>query len=232
MRWLQLDPDSLVQRASKASEPLKGFTLGNSVRRGILGFTVLSVAGFMPWAFLGRFFQQWGGELGMYLACAAVFIGLCGPLLHRLILGTGTLTRFYALFGIAFSVYAVLWIVAWMRLGGHLGSVLGLMAGTAAMAGVMVQAFQARAEYWKVFLLLFVLNAAGYFLGGVVEGAVMALSKETLASLSISKAVKIRTAMLLWGVFYGVGFGAGLGAAFYCCQSEARCRLAARPVPA
>lgn len=207
MSWFQLDPESLAARARGAGATVP--TLGSSLLRGMLGFTVVSVAGFVPWAVMG---QRWfGGELGMYIACAVVFIGLTSPLLHRLIIGPGSLVRFYKVFAPAFAVYSVAWIAGWMLVRGHAGSVVGLLAGTAIMGSMLAAAFDAWAQVVKVIPALFVLNAAGYFIGGVVEGALIQHHKVA--------------AMLMWGVLYGLGLGAGLGLAFYFCQTKARALL-------
>jgi hypothetical protein len=183
-------------------------SLGASILRGVLGFTVLSVAGFLPWvAGLGKRI----GTPGMYAACAAVFIGLSGPLLHRLIVGPGSLSRFYKLFGLGFALYAAAWVGAYMGLRGHLGSIFGLFAGTALMGGLFAVAFDERRAALPSILALFVLNVAGYYLGWGVESAVVKTS--------------LPTAMLLYGVCYGAGLGAGLGLAFHFCQKTVRSRL-------
>src|SRR5262245_33472696 len=140
MSWFQLDPDSIAERVRANGRPAKVPNLGTSLQRGILGFTVLSVAGFVPWAVFGRWFYRNVGELGLYVVCALVFIGLSGPLMHRLIIGPGSLSRFYKLFGITFAAYSVLWIVGWMALRGHSGSLAGLLLGTTAMGWMLARA--------------------------------------------------------------------------------------------
>ena len=174
---------------------------------------MVSVAGFIPWAVFGRWLGQRIGEAGLYATCALVFIGLAGLLLHPLILGPGSLSRFYKLFGASFAAYSVAWIAGWMSLHGHPGSVAGLLAGTTVMGWMLVTAFEARGQLLKVIGALFVLNSLGYFIGGVLEGAIYPHSA--------------LTAKLMWGVCYGLGLGAGLGLAFYLCQSGARALLAA-----
>lgn len=209
MSWFQLDPQSIADRARTVG--LKAPTLGASAVRGMVGFTLVSVAGFVPWAVFGKWFRTHGGEAGMYAACAAVFILLTGPLLHRLIIGGGSMSRFYKLFGPSFTLYSVAWIVSWMKLGGHTGSIVGLLSGTVVMGLMMAAAFDAWGSVAKVIAALFLLNSAGYFIGGVAEAAL--IEKHAL------------TAKLMWGVFYGLGFGAGLGLAFYFCQERARALL-------
>ncbi|MBL9170092.1 MAG: hypothetical protein JNN07_20325 [Verrucomicrobiales bacterium] len=225
MSWFQLDPSSLANRSvSSVAVP----SLSASVARGTLGFTVVSLAGFAPWAVFGRWFHKAGGELGMYIACAVVFIGLSGLCLHRLILGRGSLVRFYQLFSVAFTLYSVAWIAGWMALRGHPGSVVGLFAGTALMGWILVRAFEARGQLLRVVMALFVLNSVGYFVGGVVEGGLMRAQGMSILGVAIQKSTQARLAMLSWGLFYGLGFGAGLGLAFHWCQTEARALIASR----
>jgi hypothetical protein len=209
MSWFQLDPESLSSRVRAAGSAVP--SLAASVGRGMLGFTVVSVAGFVPWAVFGRWFYRHLGEAGLYAVCALVFIGLSAPLMHRLIMGPGSLGRFFKLFSLSFAVYSAAWIGGWLALRGHSGSLAGLLAGTAVMGVMLAHAFGAWNQVLKVVAALFLLNSAGYFLGGVVEGAL--IRQHAL------------TAMLLWGVFYGLGFGAGLGLAFHLCQSRARALL-------
>ncbi|HAB16274.1 MAG TPA: hypothetical protein PLX89_20805 [Verrucomicrobiota bacterium] len=209
MSWFQLDPQSIADRARAAVSTVP--SLKASLARGIVGFTVVSLAGFVPWAVFGRWFYKHIGEAGLYACCALVFIGLSGPLMHRLVIGPGSLTRFYKLFGLSFAAYSVAWIVGWLALRGHPGSLAGLFAGTAIMGWMLVTAFDARGELIKVTGSLFVLNSLGYFIGGEVEGWLIRWHP--------------LTAKLMWGFCYGIGFGAGLGVAFYLCQSRARALL-------
>jgi hypothetical protein len=199
------------------------------ILRGTLGFTLLSLAGFVPWAFFGKWFREpgRGGELGMYIACAAVFLLLSAPLLHRLIIGPGSLGRFYRIFTPAFVFYSIAWILAWMKIGGHPGSLVGLFAGTLCMSLIFVRAFDAWKQLVPVLLSLFVLNSAGYFIGGVVEGWLIHLPECSFFGVSLARPQQRILAMMSWGLFYGIGFGAGLGLAFYFCQQRVRETLAA-----
>jgi len=222
---LHLDSESVLRRIPVNRGAVKIPSLGDSLRRGMVGFTLLSVAGFAPWAFAGRWFYRHTGEVGLYLLCAIVFIVLSGPLLHRLIIGPGSLVRFYQLFALTFTLYAVLWIAGWISLRGNTGSMVGLLAGTAVMGGILAYTFDAKKTAWKVILALFVLNAAGYFLGGVLHEAVMKWKNPALFGSVLSKPGQSLLAKLLWGVSYGIGFGAGLGLAFHWCQERIRASL-------
>lgn len=194
MNWLRLDPESLAARthAAGARPP----SMGESLVRGIIGFTVVSFAGFAPWVVAGRWFYRQVGEVGLYAACALVFIGSSGLLLHRLIMGPQTLGRFYALFAVAFASYSVGWTAGWMALGGVMGSLVGLMLGTLVMGVVLAWAFGERWRWWQVARLLFIHNAAGYFMGEAVAAELM----RSFRSLG----------MLIWGgVWLGDGGRAG-----------------------
>jgi hypothetical protein len=226
MSWFQLDPDSVVERARVSGEPTRVPCLRTSLRRGIIGFTFVSIAGFAPWALAGRWFYRSTGEAALYAVCALVFIGLSGPVLHRLIIGPGSLSRFYKLFGVTFAAYSVLWIIGWMTLRGHPGSVVGLLAGTAAMGWMLARAFDAKQAVWKVIAALFVLNSLGYFVGGWVEGRLLGMKSLSLFGSVLARPAQGMLAKTLWGVCYGIGFGAGLGAAFYLCQAAVRAALA------
>jgi hypothetical protein len=176
----------------------------------------VSVPGFAPWAFAGRTLHHAVGEVGLYVACAVVFMGLSGAVLHKLLIGPGSLWRFYALFAIAFTT---------MALRGNAGSVAGLLLGTVAMGRLLVRAFNSRNELLKVTAALFILNALGYFAGGWVEGYLAGMRADRLLGLAVTRQERMRVAMLLWGVCYGLGLGTGLGLAFYWCQSRARAVL-------
>jgi hypothetical protein len=218
MAWFQLDPESVAQRIASGGGEMRPPKRLESVVRGALGFTVVSILGFAPWALAGSWFYRNLGEAGLYAVCALVFIGAAGPLMHRLILGPGSLPRFYALFATIFTAYSAAWITGWMALGGHPGSVAGLLAGTALMGAMLARAFGCPGETLKLITALFISNAAGYFLGGILEGIV---ARRGAGDVPGAQMVFAKT---LWGVCYGVGFGAGLGWAFHQCQAETRRR--------
>jgi hypothetical protein len=212
--WFELDRTWYAEQREKGTMQVPGPSMGRSIIHGALGGMVLSVAGFVPWAVTGRWLYRAVGEAGLYGSCALVFIGLSGPLLHRLLAGPGSLRRFYRLFAAAFAAYAVAWIAGWMAWGGHAGSVAGLLAGAMAMGWVMVRAFGTPCRWLSVTIALFAVPAAGYFLGGVVEGWLM-----EWADGSRPRAI---AAMLSWGVCFGLGFGAGLGCSLHRCQERVR----------
>lgn len=164
----------------------------------------------------------------MYAACALVFIGLSGLLLHRLLIGPGSLARFYKLFGAAFTAYSIAWIAGWMLLRGHPGSIVGLLAGTTMMGLILAFAFDARNSLVKIIVALFLLNSVGYFAGGWTAESLMGWKNMSIFGMVLPAKTRITAAMLLWGTCYGIGFGAGLGLAFHFCQSRARELLAAK----
>ena len=223
MSVFQLDPESIAARVRASGETARIPSLAASVAHGAVGFMIVSVAGFVPWAVFGRPLHRAIGEVGMYLVCAIVFLGLSGPILHRLILGPGSLPRFFKLFTIAFTAYSFAWIGGWMALRGDTGSLAGLFAGTALMGAILARAFDAGRATVAVIAALFLLNTVGYFIGGWCEGAIM--GDRALTLFGLSRRGTRTSAMLLWGVGYGLGLGAGLGVAFHFCQAKARALL-------
>ncbi|MBE0542659.1 MAG: hypothetical protein IH623_14980 [Verrucomicrobia bacterium] len=217
-----LDPQSIVARVNASGEPPPVPTQGGSLVRGTVGFTLVSLGGFAPWMLAGPGFNRAVGELGLYAVCALVFVILSGPLLHRLIVGPGSLGRFYRVFTLAFLAYAVAWTVGWMTLGGHPGSIVGLLAGAIAMGLFLSFAFAARGVAVKVITALFVANTVGYFIGGWAYGGLRAGADFNLLGIAFDRSAQAMLAKAAWGLFYGLGFGAGIGFAFHVCQAEAR----------
>jgi hypothetical protein len=217
-----LDPESIVNRIKASGQTPRLPTLRESVLRGAIGFTLVSLGGFAPWVLAGRWFYRNVGEAGLYAACALVFIGLSGWLLHRLIIGPGSVLRFYQLFSFAFVAYAVLWTIGWMALGGAVGGLVGLLAGTGAMGAILACGFAAWNVSPKIIAVLFVTNAAGYFIGEWAYHAIGSLQDDQLLGITLDRRTRAMLARAAWGLFYGIGFGAGIGFAFHACQARVR----------
>lgn len=217
MSWFQLDASTIACRVQAEGDAEKIPTFRGSLLRGAAGFTTASLAAFVPWAVFGGWFLGRFGEGGMLGACAAVFILLSGPLLHRLIIGPGSLLIFYKLFTLALAAYAVAWLIGWTCLGGDLGNGVGLFAGALVMGWMLTRAFEQAGVIWKVVLVLFLLSALGAFGGGWVEERVLALG-----AFGLTPVTQATIARILWAVCFSAGFGAGLGLAFYFCQADVR----------
>jgi len=213
MPLFQLDPESIAARVRTSSRPVPLPSLGASVLRGIVGFTVVSIAGFLPWPIFDHWFRSLR-EMHLYVTCTAIFIGLSGICLHRLIVGPGSLARFYKLFSLAFLFYVVTWVALWVAWRDESGVIAGLLGGTAIMGAIFSFAFRALGAMPKVIAALFILNTLGYYVGERIEG-----------KLIIDHSI---LAVLLWALCYGIGFGAGLGAAFHFCQQQARALISAQ----
>jgi len=227
-----LDPEDIVARVRASNQPHVP-TLTESLLRGMIGFTLVSLGGFAPWVLAGRWFYRNVGEAGLYAACAIVFISLSGPLLHRLIIGPGSLSRFYKLFSLAFLAYAVVWTIAWMTLvrtvGGVTAGIIGSVAGIAIMGGVLAWGFQARGATLKIIAALFITNLAGYFIGEWAYNGVLALKEGNATGLVLERQTRSMLSKAAWGLCYGLGFGAGIGFAFHVCQTKARQLLTSQP---
>jgi hypothetical protein len=217
-----LDPQSVAARTKTVGPVAHLPSLGESAIRGMIGFTLVSLGGFAPWVLAGRWFYQNIGELGLYAVCAVVFIGLSGVLLHRLIIGPGSLARFYQIFSLAFVAYAIAWTAGWMVFRGVTGSVVGALAGIAVMGGILAIGFGAGKEFLKIFAVLLLANVAGYFIGEWAYNLVKALKEGNASGLVLSAGARSVLSKTLWGLCYGLGFGAGIGIAFHVCQTETR----------
>jgi hypothetical protein len=212
MAMFQLDPESIAARVRASGETHTLPSFAASVWRGLIGFAIVSVAGFLPWPIFDLWLKGFG-EMHLYIACTAIFVGLSGVCLHRLIIGPGSLSRFYKLFSLAFVAYALVWIALWVALRDLAGVIGGLLGGAAVMGAIFCAAFNAFGTLPKVIGAIFILNAAGYYAGSRVEAKL--IHEHPVA------------AMLLWGLCYGIGFGAGLGIAFHLCQEQVRALLRA-----
>ncbi|HMP82947.1 MAG TPA: hypothetical protein PKA41_09635 [Verrucomicrobiota bacterium] len=217
-----LDPQNLAARVKASGQAVRLPSVTESVLRGMVGFTLVSLGGFGPWVLAGRWFYRNVGELGLYVVCAVVFVGLSGLLMHRLIIGPGSLSRFYKVFSVAFVAYAVAWTVGWMSFRGVTGSVVGALAGMAVMGGVLAVGFAARDAVWKIIIVLFVANAAGYFIGEWAYKGVLSLKEGNASGIVLEQSTRAALSKLAWGLIYGLGSGAGIGWAFYVCQTKAR----------
>lgn len=179
---------------------------------GALGFALVSIAAFSIWAFAAKYFRDFGGELGMYAAIAAVFLGLSGLILAPL---AGGLGRFYKAFLPAFLLYSVVWCIAWFGLKGRTGEWVGAGAGCLVFAWISMKMLGSTRGWIIAALGLFVLHSAGYFAGDWAMYDVW-LDKERLLELDrAEKAQALLMGKLSWGLFYGLGFGAGIGLVFH-----------------
>ena len=231
MKLFRLSADESLVRIEQSGEEPKVLPLGNSLLIGGLGFCFVSILVFGIWAFGGRALSQSLGEGGFYAVLAVAFMGLSGALFDRLIIGPGTMNRFYALFTVSFVLYSVLWCAAWFLLAKPLGArVAGLIGagGTVAMAACFCAGF----DHWKPFVVnavvLFVANAVGYFLGDFMSVWFWGEAGATALENVVSRPTRMMLGKLAWGLGYGLGFGFGIGYNLYTVQEPVREQLAAR----
>lgn len=186
--------------------------LWQDLLHGALGFALVSLAAFSIWAFAGKFFAPLGGEVAMYAAIAAVFLGFSGLLLGRLAGGIG---RFYQAFLPAFFLYAIVWCIAWFAFKNRTGEWLGAAAGSLIFTYISMKMLGSTRGWLLAAVALFCLHTAGYFAGDWAMYDVW-LSADNLADLT--KKDRTQAALmgkLSWGLFYGLGFGAGIGCVFH-----------------
>ena len=176
-------------------------SLARSIAVGAIGFAVVSLCVFAIVAFGERWLYRTFTEVGTYLICAVLFILLGGAVFGSLVVGRWGLPRFYLLFGLAFFAYASGWIIAYFVLGGTAGELVGSLGGSVLMALVFAAGFGSFRSTPKLSVVLFVLNALGYFFGAAI----------------LYQFVH-QTGLLLFGVVYGLFFGAGIGAALHLVQ--------------
>ncbi|MBC7807397.1 MAG: hypothetical protein H7145_14755 [Akkermansiaceae bacterium] len=180
-------------------------SLGRSVVTGGVGFFLASLAVFATVAFAERLMYARLGLAGAYVVWTALFILLGGAALRPLVVGSGRTGRFFALFALAFFLYAAAWVGAYFSLRSAAGEWTGSLAGSALMGLVFAAGFGVPRAAPRLSAVLFVANTAGYFAGSFLNNAVGG-----------------KAGMLLWGGIYGLCLGVGLGAALFLAQTAAR----------
>ena len=228
MKWCGLYPEATLARIASSSANVRSLSLGESLHLGAAGFFLVSLAGFAPWLFAGRWLSHQLGEIGLYAVCAAVFISLAGMVLHQLIIGPGAMRRFYIVFAVAFLCYALCWCVCWFLLGGKAGEWFGSLVGSFAMASVFTKAFNSPKTLPQVHAALFTAHSTGYFLGDFLYDFNKTSNAVSLFGGLLQEHGRLAVGGFLWATAYGFGFGAGLGFALYFCQDEIRARLQAQ----
>ncbi len=153
-----------------------------------LGFGLVSVLAYSIWAY-----KLVPGPAALYTTIAAVYVGVAGLVLGRLV--PGAPLRFAALFAIGFMAYAVCWCLFWFGLKGKFqADLLGAMAGLAVLTWLLREAFGGAAKFWMLFGVLLLGHSVGYYAGDWAHAQWPGT-----------------TGRLLWGAGHGLGFGAGLG---------------------
>jgi hypothetical protein len=183
---------------------IRSLGLPFSMLYGSLGFGAVSVLAYSIWAF-----RLVPGTAALFATIAAVYLGIGGLTLSRLVIAPGAWKRFPLLFATAFIAYAVCWCAFWFGLKGkHGADFWGAVAGLLAMTWMLQRAFGCTSGFLRLFIGLFVFHSVGYYLGSELEALVRGSSGR-----------------LLWGAAHGLGFGAGLGYVLFRCQRLRRSQL-------
>jgi hypothetical protein len=178
-------------------------SLSQSLIRGGILFCLVSLCVFATVAFGERWMYQNLTRLGAYLAWTILFILLGGAALGSVVVIRWRLPKFYILFGIAFFAYAAGWVGAYFTSPRAAGEWAGSLIGSLLMALVFAVGFGELKLILKLWVVLFVANSIGYFVGSALNDLFTG-----------------RIGMLTWGAVYGLGLGAGIGAVLHLVQKK------------
>jgi hypothetical protein len=186
----------------------------HSVTRAIIAgawrFTLVSIAGFAPWAVVDGWLHHHISEVLLYAICLVAFLAAALVLLPGLLSGPHRVRRVALFFIPAFTLYAVLWCACWFALGGRTGEWSGILLGGGAFAAVTALVLGRPRSAVLTMLVFIMAQVIGYFAGGQTM-TLIAGGHHPGAS-----------GMLAWGICYGLGFGIGLGHLVHACRHAGR----------
>ena len=168
---------------------------------GGVSIGAVSVLAYSIWAF-----GLITNTAAMYGATAAIYVGLAGLALGRLVADPARRGRFSLSLAAGMAAYAFLWCVFWFGLRGkYHADFWGAVAGLAAVTAILRRHLGTTADFLSLWAVLVLCHEAGYQLGGDLYGIVGGA-----------------TGRLLWGAAHGFGFGAGLAYLIVGCLKHPR----------
>lgn len=172
-------------------------------------FTLAALASFSVWAFGSKLYET---ETGLYLVCAAVFLGFGGLALTSGRVPGGWRNRllFCVRFAAGFSVYAVIWSLAWFTFRNSFGEISGSFFGYLALITILrPAAVRDGRGIIGATAIVFLWATLGYYTGGFAHDSLQERGPFPL-ELPLTPGVRSTLARLAWGLFYGLGLGYGL----------------------
>ena len=171
-------------------------------------FTLVALMSFSAWAFGGKLFSS---EIGLYSACAVVFLSLGGISLlpGSPLSSTNSKVGFCIRFAIGFIVYSIVWSVSWFTFRSTFGEVIGSFLGILGLLAILRTSREIKSPLIVGTAIIFLWHTLGYYTGELFYESLQGRGALAVPRDSISP-ITPTIARMSWGLFYGLGMGLGL----------------------